>query len=209
MQATESQAPAKLPTIGILGGSFNPVHIGHMMLASYLVQFTSLDAVWLTLSPLNPLKATSLELIPDIQRLKMLSIAARDAAGIEVCDIELSMPRPSYTINTLDYLKRRYPRRRFKLIIGSDNWRIFDRWRDHERILRDYGVIVYPRPGYPVSDLYEEGMVYVDAPQFNMSSTFVRAAIAKGADMNFFLPDGVYDYIKQNNLYRPQTSQPR
>lgn len=189
-------------TIGVMGGSFNPVHAGHLMLASYLTQFTSLDAVWLTLSPLNPLKATSLELIPDLQRLEMLSIASRGAEGIEVCDIELSMPRPSYTINTLDYLKRRYPKRRFKLIIGSDNWRIFDSWKDYERILKEYGVIVYPRPGYPVSNIYEEGMVYVEAPQTNLSSTFVRAAIAKGADMNYFLPAGVWDYIKKNELYK-------
>jgi nicotinate-nucleotide adenylyltransferase len=188
-------------TIGILGGSFNPVHIGHMMLASYLQQFTSLDAVWLTLSPLNPLKAGNLELIPDMQRLKMLSIATRDAVGIEVCDIELSMPRPSFTINTLRYLARRYPGRRFKLIIGSDNWKQFDRWRDHDSILEEFGVIVYPRPGYPIGNIYEDGVVFVDAPQFNLSSTFVRAAIARGRDMNYFLPPGVYNYIKENGLY--------
>lgn len=191
------------PTIGIFGGSFNPVHIGHLMLASYLQQFTSLDSVWLTLSPLNPLKAKSIELIPDVERLKMLSIATREAVGIEVCDIELSMPRPSYTINTLDYLSRRYPRRRFKLIIGSDNWKVFDKWRDYQRILDEYGVIVYPRPGYPVTNIYEDGMVYVEAPQFNLSSTFIRAAIARGRDVNYFLPHGVYKYIVENKLYLP------
>ncbi|MCH5346671.1 MAG: nicotinate-nucleotide adenylyltransferase [Muribaculaceae bacterium] len=196
------QKASTLPqTIGILGGSYNPVHIGHLMLASYLTQFTNLQSVWLTLSPLNPLKADSTELIPDVERLKMLTIATKDAVGIETCDIELSMPRPSYTINTLDFLKRRYPRRRFKLIIGSDNWKVFDRWRDHERILEEYGVIVYPRPGYPMPDIYEDGVDVVDAPMFNISSTFVRRAIAKGYDMNYFLPRGVYDYIKEKGLY--------
>ena len=191
----------KPTTIGIFGGSFNPVHVGHLMLASYLVQFTSLDSVWLTLSPLNPFKANNLELIPDVQRLKMLSIATKDAVGVEVCDIELSMPRPSYTINTLDYLRRRYPNRRFKLIIGSDNWRVFEKWKDFRRILDEYGVIVYPRPGYPVKDVYEDGVTFIEAPQFNLSSTFVRAAIARGKDMTFFLPPGVFEYIKENRLY--------
>lgn len=188
-------------TIGILGGSFNPVHIGHLMLASYLQQFAGLDEVWLTLSPLNPLKVGSDELIPDITRLKMLEIATEKAEGLNVCDYELTMPKPSYTINTLRYLAKRYPSHTFKLIIGSDNWKIFDQWKDHEAILSDFGVIVYPRPGYPVGTIYEDGVDVVNAPMADLSSTFLRKAIAKGKDMNYFLPHGVFDYIKQNNLY--------
>lgn len=188
--------------IGILGGSFNPVHIGHLMLASYLSQFGRLDAVWLTLSPLNPLKAASNELLPDMQRLKMLQIATAEAHGVGVCDIELSMPRPSFTIDTLRLLARRYPRRRFKLIIGSDNWRIFDKWRDYEAILDEFGVIVYPRPGYEIeTPIYDSHAEFVNAPMTNLSSTFVRHALAKGGDMNFFLPPGVYRYILDNGLY--------
>lgn len=188
--------------IGILGGSFNPVHIGHLMLASYLSQFGRLDAVWLTLSPLNPLKAASNELLPDMQRLKMLQIATAEAHGVGVCYIELSMPRPSFTIDTLRLLARRYPRRRFKLIIGSDNWRIFDKWRDYEAILDEFGVIVYPRPGYEIeTPIYESRAEFVNAPMTNLSSTFVRHALAKGGDMNFFLPPGVYRYILDNGLY--------
>lgn len=102
--------------IGVLGGSFNPVHIGHLMLASYLKQFEGFDEVWLMLSPLNPLKANSAELIPDVTRLRMLDIALKGAEGIKVSDIELSMPRPSYTVNTLRYLAKRYPRHSFKQI---------------------------------------------------------------------------------------------
>lgn len=188
-------------TVGILGGSFNPVHIGHMMLASYLVQYTPLDSVWMTLSPRNPLKQSD-ALIPDVQRLAMLELATKNADGIGICDIELSMPRPSYTINTLDLLKRRYPQKEFRLVIGSDNWLIFEQWHDYERILSDYGVMVYPRPGYPVSNIYVDGMEVVNAPVFNVSSTFVRNAIAKGKDMNFFLPHGVYKYILAKKLYQ-------
>lgn len=189
--------------IGIFGGSFNPVHIGHMMLASYLCQFAGLGSVWLTLSPRNPLKSRPSELISDITRLEMLKIATRGIDRIEVCDIELSMPRPSYTIDTLNLLSKRYPRKRFKLIIGSDNWRIFEQWKGYQEILDRYGVIVYPRPGYPVPRLYEDGLDVVDAPVSGLSSTFVRESIARGRDMNLFLPAGVYDYIKQKGLYMP------
>lgn len=193
-------------TIGILGGSFNPVHIGHMMLASYLRQWGYVDKVWLTLSPRNPLKDAA-ELIPDMKRLAMLSIAAKGAEGIDICDIELSMPRPSYTIDTLDLLKSRYPDRRFKLVIGSDNWKIFDQWRDSHRILDEYGVIVYLRPGFPVESRYVTGLNVVEAPMIDLSSTFVRNAVARGKNMNYFLPQGVYKYICDNKLYRPAPPQ--
>lgn len=190
-----------METVGILGGSFNPVHIGHMMLASYLVQWGYVDSIWLTLSPRNPLKEPG-ELLPDMKRLTMLSIAAKGAPGIEICDIELSMPRPSYTISTLDVLRDRNPDTRFKLVIGSDNWRIFDQWRDAQRILDEYGVIVYPRPGYPVTDEHVAGLEIVDAPMAHVSSSFVRDAIARGRNMNYFLPAGVYKYIIDNKLYQ-------
>ena len=188
-------------TIGIFGGSFNPVHIGHMMLASYLTQWGYADEVWLTLSPLNPLKDAA-ELLPDIKRLAMLSIAAKGAEAIDICDIELSMPKPSYTIDTLRVLAERYPEYRFKLIIGSDNWQIFDRWRSAQQILDDFGVLVYLRPGYPVDKRHIDGMEVVDAPMAHVSSTFIRQAIAKGRNMNYFLPAGVYKYILDNKLYR-------
>lgn len=190
-----------METIGILGGSFNPVHIGHMMLASYLTQWGYVDKVWLTLSPRNPLKDAA-NLLPDTKRLAMLSIAAKGAPDIDICDIELSMPRPSYTINTLDALRDLYPDTRFKLVIGSDNWLLFDRWKEPHRILDEYGVMVYLRPGCPVEKRSVEGLEVVDAPQAYVSSTFVRMAIAKGKNMSYFLPAGVYKYIIDNKLYR-------
>ncbi len=191
--------PQRLETIGILGGSFNPIHIGHMILAGYLTQWSYVDKVWLTLSPQNPLKNVS-ELLPDMKRLAMIDIAIKNMLDIEICDVELSMPRPSYTIDTLDLLKKRYPAKQFKLVIGSDNWKIFTRWRNYQRILDEYGVIVYPRPGYPVEG-HVDGMEFVDAPMINISSTFVRDAIVKGRDMTCFLPPGVYKYIRDNKLY--------
>lgn len=191
----------ELKTIGILGGSFNPVHAGHMMLASYLSQWGYVDEVWLTLSPRNPLKEPG-DLLPDMKRLSMLNIAVKGATKIDICDIELTMPKPSYTINTLELLRERYPDYKFKLIIGSDNWRIFDQWRDAQRILDEFGVIVYLRPGYPVEQRHIVGLEVVDAPMMNVSSTFIRDAIARGRNMNYFLPAGVYKYIIDNKLYQ-------
>lgn len=189
-------------TVGLLGGSFNPVHIGHMMLASYLVQWGYVDQVWLNLSPRNPLKDPA-ALVPDLKRLTMLSLALKGARDIDVCDIELSMPRPSYTADTLDLLASRYPDRKFKLVIGSDNWAIFDRWHRYQDILDKFGVLVYPRPGYPINPGdHTDGMeVVVDAPMLNISSTFIRKAIARGRDMDYFLPQGVYKYIIDHKLY--------
>ncbi len=187
--------------IGILGGSFNPVHIGHLMLASFVKQFGGFDEVWLMLSPLNPLKVGSADLIPDVMRLKMLDIAIGNFPGIKVNDIELSMPRPSYTINTLRYLSKRYPRHQFKLIIGADNWKVFDQWKDSDIILVKWGVLIYPRPGYPIGQVFVDGAEVIKAPIADISSTFLRKALARGKDMTYFLPAGVYDYIKENKLY--------
>ena len=189
--------------IGIFGGSFNPVHAGHMIVADYMAQFGGYDEVWLTLSPLNPLKAgeAAREFLPDSQRLEMLRLAVGNCPRLKVCDIELKLPRPSYSFVTLDTLGRLHPDCHFSMIVGSDNWQLFDRWRNAHYILETYGVTVYPRPGYPV-ETGVPGMRLVNAPVVELSSTFVRDAIASGHDMTFFLPPNVMDYITRNNLYK-------
>lgn len=192
---------SKKEVIGILGGSFNPVHVGHMILASYLAQWGYVDKVWLTLSPRNPLKDAT-TLIPDTKRLTMLNIALKGAELIDVCDLELTLPTPSYTIRTLDTLRDMYPGKQFKLIVGSDNWAIFNRWREGQRILDEYGVIVYPRPGYPIGDTHIDGMTVAQAPLLDISSTMIRSAVSRGRDMEYFLPAGVYKYIIDHKLYR-------
>ena len=190
-------------TIGILGGSFNPVHIGHLIIAQYVVQWGYVDKVWLTLSPANPLKNQN-GLMPDMKRLAMLNMSTRGARNIETCDIELSMPRPSFTISTLELLAKRYTAKIFKIIIGSDNWAVFDKWKDSDRILEEFGVLVYPRPGYPIPDGHTDGMEVIKAPVIDLSSTFIRSAISKNRDVSFFLPEGVYKYILDNRLYSPR-----
>lgn len=186
---------------GLLGGSFNPVHIGHMIVASYIAQWGYADEVWLNLSPRNPLKSAA-DLASDEDRLAMLRIALGGCDSLGLCDIELSMPRPSYTIDTLYTLARKYPERHFKVIIGSDNWQIFDRWRDADRIINDYGVIVYPRPGYAAPDADTPGVTVADAPMVELSSTLLRQAIARGRDVDYMVPTGVYNYIKEHQLYQ-------
>lgn len=206
--ATDNRQP-----VGLMGGSFNPVHAGHLMVASYMAQFTPLSAVWMLLSPQNPLKeANPAPAVTDVDRLRMLITATAQTPGIEVCDIELSMPKPSYTIDTLNLLERRYPRKRFRLIIGSDNWRLFRQWRNHQEIIDRFGVLVYPRPGYRLDPIYEDNVEIIHAPQCELSSTFIRDSIARGKNMASFLPAGVWDYIQARNLYRkttPATAQPR
>ena len=191
------------PRIGILGGSFNPVHLGHIQLADYLVQTTQLTAVWLMLSPRNPLKQYPADMPSDEQRMDMLRIAAEATPRLEATDIELSMPRPSYTIDSLRRLRSLHPDVDFSLVIGSDNWLVFDQWRDYRSIIDEFSPVIYPRPGYPVdTDSLPEGVTLVSAPMLDISSTQLREAIAAGLDMNLFLPAGVMDYIHTNNLYR-------
>lgn len=193
---------SEMETVGIFGGSFNPVHIGHMMLASYLSQWTEIEHVWFNLSPQNPLKNPD-GLLDDAVRLEMLNRATAEVPDVAVCDIELSMPRPSYTINTLDALSGLHSSYRFKLIIGADNWVNFSRWKDYQRIIDEYGVIVYPRPGHFIDPAtLPAGVTLVDAPVIELSSTFIRNGIASGKDMRAFLPAGVYDYIMEHGLYR-------
>jgi len=187
--------------IGVFGGSFNPVHIGHMIVADYMAQFAGFDEVWLTLSPLNPFKASDSSLLPDVERLSMLHIAVGDSSRLRVCDVEIGLPRPSYTWLTLDTLASVNPDCSFSIIVGSDNWASFDRWSRAEYILRQYGVTVYPRPGYKVSDA-REGMRLVNAPMVEISSTFIRDSIEAGRDMTYFLPPGVMKYIHDKQLYR-------
>ena len=190
-------------TVGIYGGSFNPVHTGHLIVASYIAQWSEVDEVWLMLSPLNPFKAKDPELIDAEAREEMLRIAVEGNDILGICDEQLSMPVPSYTIDTLDALSARHPHTHFKCIIGSDSWKGFSGWKDYSRIISEYGVIIYPRPGYEVNPAeLPEGVALVPAPCVDISSTFVRKAVREGKDVSYFVPDDVADYIAANRLYK-------
>lgn len=143
--------------IGIFSGSFNPIHIGHLALANYLCEYGDLDEVWFMVTPHNPLKEEN-ELMDDKLRLKLVQLATEGYPKFRASDFEFHLPRPSYTVHTLDALKRTYPQHTFHLVIGSDNWRLFHRWYESERIIAENHLLVYPRPGYPVEATFYRRM---------------------------------------------------
>ncbi len=182
---------------GIYCGSFNPIHIGHLALANYLCEFEDLDEVWFIITPHNPLKQSS-ELWPDDFRLQLVETAIDGYDKFKASDFEFNLPRPSYTINTLEQLELQYPDRQFELIIGSDNWKLFNRWVRYEDILAKFPIIIYPRPGYEVEmTSLPKGVRLSNAPTFEISSTFIRKALSEKRDIRYFLPNNVYQLIQQ------------
>ena len=186
--------------IGLFSGSLNPVHVGHVRLAEFLRDEQGLDEVWMVLSPHNPLKRVS-GLASDEHRLRMLTLALEDITGICPSDVELSLPRPSYTSATLKHLSENYPQHSFVLIIGEDNMRCFDKWKDYDWILAHYEVCVYPRGEERMQCPYST-MRMVNAPLFPISSTEIRQGIQTGKDVSKWLHPRVWEYIQAHKLYQ-------
>ena len=179
--------------IGIFGGSFNPIHNGHIALARHLRQTAGLDEVWLMVSPLNPLKCQS-DLLDDEQRMRLAQTALEGIEGIEASDYEMHLPRPSYTWHTLQALSKDYPDSEFVLLIGGDNWAHFQRWYHWKDILRHYRVVVYPR---------ENTTGTVDAPLLDVSSTDIRCRVRAGEAIDGLVPDSIVRQVEE--LYKQKT----
>lgn len=193
----------KKKEIGIFSGSFNPIHNGHLIMANYMCEFTTLDEVWLIVTPHNPLKSRH-EMLDEQVRLKMVELAVDKYDNIKASDIELHMNRPSFTINTLEKLSYEYPDYIFSLIIGADNWTYFDNWKEYNKIIDNYKILIYPRQRAEVvvPESLIETIKQINAPIVEISSTFIRHSIKDGKNVRAFLPPEVYDFIELNNLYK-------
>ncbi len=187
--------------IGLFFGSFNPIHNGHLMLANYLAEYGDMDEIWFVVSPQNPFKDKK-SLLADRHRMYMVEMAIKGDERFQVCDIEFYMPQPSYTIDTLTRLQERHPNTDFYLICGMDNIESFKKWKNYEMILQYHHLMVYPRKGYSSNELVEHPSVtVVEAPEIEVSSTFIRNAIGEGKDVRYFVPKEVYKYIIDMHFY--------
>lgn len=187
--------------IGLFFGSFNPVHVGHMVLANYMLEFTDLQRIWFVVSPHNPLKKKS-SLLADHHRLALMQQAIGDNSRLKASDIEFGLPQPSYTVNTLVHLAEKYPKNQFALIMGSDNLESLKKWKNFETILEHYQIYVYPRPGFPGGEFVTHANVQMtDAPQMSISSTMIRNAIKEKKDMRYFMPEAAWKYLDEMHFY--------
>lgn len=188
--------------VGLFFGSFNPIHTGHLIIANAIVESTDIEKVWFVVSPRNPLK-NSKSLLHEFDRLDMVRSAVFENYNMEVSDVEFNLPKPSYTIDTLTYLSEKHPEKEFAIIIGEDNLEIFPKWKNYERILDNYSLYVYPRPGKSNPTLIDHPKVtLVEAPTINISATFIRNYVREGRSIQYLVPDPVLEMIKDKKFYK-------
>ena len=188
--------------IGIFGGSFNPIHVGHALIASYVVENSELDSLWLMVSPQNPLKEGK-GMMSDYHRLRMSELVSRRIQNVITSAFEFDLPKPSYTIDTLNALQEKFPDDEFYLVIGADNWCLFDKWKAGDEIIEKYHILIYPRRGYEINipEQYSSKVSIVDAPLIEISSTQIRERLSQMKDITFYVPEDVEKYIVMNKLY--------
>jgi nicotinate-nucleotide adenylyltransferase len=193
--------------IGLFFGSFNPVHVGHMVLANYMASFTDLEQVWFVVSPHNPLKEKA-SLLNQNQRLHMVNLAIGDSDKLKSSNIEFGLSQPSYTVNTLAHLKEKYPQHCFSLIMGEDNLESFKKWKNYEEILKNHKLYVYPRPNcnsevpIAIGIKTHPNVIITEAPLMEISSTMIRKAIKDKKDVSFFVPQAVWQYLDEMSFYK-------
>jgi len=198
-------------SIGLYFGTFNPIHVGHLIIANHMVQNANLDQVWFVVTPQNPLKPKA-SLLADYHRLALVRIAVDDNPNIEASNVEFDLPQPSYTIHTLVSLSEKYPEYDFTIIMGEDNLNTLQKWKNYEQILNNYAILVYPRvesdenlsvnteSRSPLLDL--ENVTMIDAPLMKLSASFIRRSIKEGKDVRYLLTEKVVKYIDEMNFYK-------
>lgn len=188
--------------IGLFFGSFNPVHTGHLIIAEYMADRTELQQVWFVVSPHNPLKARE-TLANDFDRLHMVQLAIDDNPKLKASNIEFSLPKPSYTIDTMAYLHEKYPDHQFQLIMGSDNLQSIHKWKNYEILLERYTIHIYQRTGSEkITPPAGAKVIIHEVPLLDISSTFIRKSIADGKSVRYMVPDPVFEYLDGSRLYR-------
>lgn len=189
--------------IGLYFGSFNPVHNGHLIIANYMLQYAGLDQVWFVVSPQNPFKLSS-GLLNEYQRLHLVRIAVEGENAIKASDIEFSLPKPSYTIDTLTYLEEKYPKQQFCIIMGSDSLQNLEKWKSGELIMKRYPIYVYERPGFPVDEHKKNNpnVHLTKTPMLEISASLIRKMIREGKSIRFFVPDHVNEEILKGRYYK-------
>jgi nicotinate-nucleotide adenylyltransferase len=188
--------------VGLFFGSFNPIHIGHLIIANIMAETTDLDQVWFVVTPHNPLKPSK-SLLHDFDRYDMVRAAVYEHYKLQVSDIEFHLPKPNYTIHTLVQLSEKHPDKKFKVIVGEDNLQSLPKWKNYERIVEDYGLYVYPRPNVAVSELKNHPNVrMVPAPMMDISATFIRNCIRNRHSIRYLVPDAVEAIIRDKKHYQ-------
>lgn len=187
--------------IGLYFGSFNPIHIGHLIVASYVANHTEIQQVWFVVSPQNPLKPSSV-LLNEHHRLHLVRLAVEDDLRLKASEVEFKLPRPSYTIDTLTYLHEKYPQHEFSIIMGSDSFQNLPKWKNFELLVKNYSFIIYKRPGFEVTDNWNASVTVLQAPMLQISATEIRNNIKTGKTIRYLVPKKVREEIEQNSYYK-------
>jgi nicotinate-nucleotide adenylyltransferase len=188
--------------IGLFFGSFNPVHTGHLIIANFMATQTDLDKVWLVVSPQNPLKPKK-TLARDHDRLHLVRLGIGDNPRVEASNVEFGLPKPSYTIDTLSFLKEKYPDREFALIMGGDNLASLQQWKNYEQILANYEIYIYKRPAVDLGALATHPHIKIcEAPLLDISATYIRECIRTHKSVRYLVPDAVFEYLEGSSLYK-------
>ena len=187
--------------IGLYFGSFNPIHIGHLIVASHVANHTDMQQVWFVVSPQNPLKSSSV-LLNEYNRLYLVQLAVEDDLRLKASDIEFKLPRPSYTIDTLTYLQEKYPQHAFSIIMGSDGFQNLPKWKSFELLVKNFPFIIYKRQGFDVNDTWQANVHILNAPLLQISATTIRENIKTGKTIRYLVPDKVREEIEQNRYYK-------
>ncbi|MEM9991632.1 MAG: nicotinate (nicotinamide) nucleotide adenylyltransferase [Bacteroidota bacterium] len=188
--------------IGLFFGSFNPIHVGHLVIANYMATQTDLSQVWLVVTPQNPLKQKK-SLAKDYDRLHLVRLAIEGNDQLKASDIEFKLPKPSYTVDTLTFLQEKYPSKEFTLIMGGDNLATLHKWKNYDVLLRDYAIYVYQRPTYALGELQAHPNVHLfDAPQMSISASYIRRCLQDDKSIQYLVPEAVRQYIEQELMYQ-------